>query len=224
MLVDRQRWLACWVLLIALCLGCAQRETEELGHGLFLRSTARTFLGHQRTTRSLYRRGALGIPRLISENVGSVSVSQDGRRVAFIAKNGSLQSLNLWDRESSETVEVAVGDFLGVRDNMSRDGERLAYQVPFGPVVLYDVTTGERTEIAVPDYRLLSVSPDGERLALGRNGRIQEKNGLFEFVVTTGEIFQVAEKVGLWRANDFTWEQDGGQSRIVVREERPGDD
>jgi len=111
---------------------------------------------------------------LISTFAGShrwPSLSPDGRMIAFVSDAGGMPQVWIKEISSGDPVQITFGDLPAVRPRWSPQGNHIIFSRRGGGIWSVPILGGEPRQV-VRDGLNADVSPDGQRLAFERAGRL----------------------------------------------------
>jgi len=108
-----------------------------------------------------------------------------------------------YDLQENKPIPVATEDYM--EDDIDTDGSRIAYMIrpgyPNSDIMLYDLDTGERTQITNDEHMQFFTSIQGDFITWTdlRNGRqiggdfpgVYENSDIYAYRISTGETFQI---------------------------------
>ena len=118
--------------------------------------------------------GARGGPRthLDVRRIASLAKSSpDGRMVAFVSDAGGTPQVWIKNISTGEPIQITYGELPAVRPRWSPEGNRLIFSRRGGGIWSVPALGGEPRQI-VKEGLNADVSPDGQRLAFERAGRL----------------------------------------------------
>ena len=140
-----------------------------------------------------------GVVRQLSDSVtsvGQLSISGNGRRVAWVDDNVYIKLFNV-------DTAVVTDLSMGYAPSLNGDGTRVVYIVPAGTELrLFDLALGGDRVIATSDrgFGFPALSMDGSRVAFESSGNLVDNadldNELFVAEIATGQLTQLTRGTG----------------------------